>query len=78
MQTPVAPAVPIAAALSPILWQLNCPDRFDMYSMGILMLQVGPVSKVYSRLNQYAFIDRSLRFLLLQRMLLGLPDEKVR
>ena len=25
--------------LSPILWRLNCPDRFDMYSAGIMFLQ---------------------------------------
>ncbi len=25
--------------LSPILWQLNNPDRFDMYSVGVLLLQ---------------------------------------
>jgi len=29
----------VAAALSPILWQLNNPDRFDMYSVGVLLLQ---------------------------------------
>ncbi len=26
--------------LSPILWQLNTPDRFDMYSAGVMLLQV--------------------------------------
>lgn len=26
--------------LSPILWQLNNPDRFDMYSVGVLLLQM--------------------------------------
>lgn len=25
--------------LSPMLWQLNNPDRFDMYSVGVLLLQ---------------------------------------
>ncbi len=39
-QTPRAPPPPVAAMLSPILWQLNCPDRFDMYSAGVLLLQV--------------------------------------
>ena len=38
-QTPRAPPPPVAAMLSPILWQLNCPDRFDMYSAGVLLLQ---------------------------------------
>ena len=39
MQTPRAPPPPVAAMLSPILWQLNNPDRFDMYSVGVLLLQ---------------------------------------
>ncbi len=38
-QTPRAPPIPVAAALSPILWQLNNPDRFDMYSTGVMLLQ---------------------------------------
>ncbi|PRW20521.1 Serine threonine- kinase chloroplastic [Chlorella sorokiniana] len=39
-QTPRAPPAPVAALLSPILWRLNVPDRFDMYSVGMLMLQM--------------------------------------
>eukprot|EP01023_Acetabularia_acetabulum_P009110 TRINITY_DN14028_c0_g1_i1.p1 TRINITY_DN14028_c0_g1~~TRINITY_DN14028_c0_g1_i1.p1 ORF type:complete len:585 (-),score=71.46 TRINITY_DN14028_c0_g1_i1:332-2086(-) len=39
-QTPRAPPAPIAALLSPVLWQLGAPDRFDMYSVGIIMLQL--------------------------------------
>lgn len=38
--TPRAPPLPIAASLSPVLWRVNSPDRFDMYSMGILFLQM--------------------------------------
>lgn len=38
--TPRAPPLPVAAMLSPILWKLNSPDRFDMYSVGILLLQM--------------------------------------
>eukprot|EP00884_Botryococcus_braunii_P013258 jgi/Botrbrau1/21933/Bobra.0249s0056.1 len=38
-QTPRAPPAPVAAMLSPILWRLNNPDRFDMYSAGIMFLQ---------------------------------------
>lgn len=38
--TPRAPPLPVAAALSPILWKLNSPDRFDMYSVGIMLLQM--------------------------------------
>lgn len=30
----------MAALLSPILWRLNSPDRFDMYSTGITFLQL--------------------------------------
>lgn len=39
-QTPRAPPLPVAAFLSPILWRLNDPDKFDMYSMGVLFLQM--------------------------------------
>ena len=39
-QTPEAPPLPLALALSPVLWQLNLPDRFDMYSMGVVLLQM--------------------------------------
>lgn len=38
-QTPKAPPAPVAALLSPILWRLNNPDRFDVYSAGIMFLQ---------------------------------------
>ncbi|GAB2272076.1 Serine/threonine-protein kinase stn8, chloroplastic [Dionaea muscipula] len=39
-ETPNPPPEPIAALLSPILWQLNSPDLFDMYSAGIVLLQM--------------------------------------
>lgn len=39
-ETPVPPPEPIAAILSPILWQFNSPDLFDMYSAGITLLQM--------------------------------------
>lgn len=39
-QTPRAPPLPVAAFLSPILWRLNNPDKFDMYSVGVLFLQM--------------------------------------
>ena len=35
-----APPVPLAAFLSPVLWRLNQPDRFDMYSIGIILMQM--------------------------------------
>ncbi|BAF17765.1 Os05g0480000 [Oryza sativa Japonica Group] len=39
-ETPQPPAEPIAAILSPILWQINSPDLFDMYSAGIVLMQM--------------------------------------
>ena len=30
----------MAALLSPVLWRLNAPDRFDMYSLGVLFMQL--------------------------------------
>ncbi|KAH9603283.1 hypothetical protein KSS87_000114 [Heliosperma pusillum] len=39
-ETPSPPPAPIAALLSPILWQLNSPDLFDMYSVGIVLMQM--------------------------------------
>jgi len=38
--TPQAPPVPVALLLSPALWQLNLPDRFDMYAAGLVLLQM--------------------------------------
>ncbi|KAJ6324521.1 hypothetical protein OIU76_011755 [Salix suchowensis] len=35
-QTPSAPSAPVATALSPVLWQMNLPDRFDIYSAGLI------------------------------------------
>lgn len=39
-QTATPPPKPVAALLSPILWQMEHPDKFDMYSMGIMLLQM--------------------------------------
>lgn len=39
-QTAEPPAVPVALLLSPILWQLNLPDRFDMWAAGLILLQM--------------------------------------
>ncbi|XP_020584407.1 serine/threonine-protein kinase STN8, chloroplastic [Phalaenopsis equestris] len=38
-ETPTPPE-PIAAILSPVLWQLNSPDLFDTYSAGIILMQM--------------------------------------
>lgn len=32
--------MPLAAFLSPVLWRLNNPDRFDMYSVGVIFMQL--------------------------------------
>ncbi|CAM6106867.1 unnamed protein product [Calypogeia fissa] len=39
-QTPSAPPPAVATALSPVLWQMNVPDRFDVYSAGLIFLQL--------------------------------------
>eukprot|EP00850_Spirogloea_muscicola_P001625 SM000006S19390 [mRNA] locus=s6:432885:437822:- [translate_table: standard] len=39
-QTPAAPPPAVATALSPVLWQMNIPDRFDVYSAGLILLQM--------------------------------------
>ncbi|KAL3654838.1 Serine/threonine-protein kinase stn8, chloroplastic [Castilleja foliolosa] len=39
-ETPNPPPEPIAALLSPFLWQLNNPDLFDTYSAGIVLMQM--------------------------------------
>ncbi|EFJ43255.1 hypothetical protein VOLCADRAFT_96564 [Volvox carteri f. nagariensis] len=39
-QTPRPPPKPVAAFLSPVLWGMERPDRFDMYSCGVCMLQM--------------------------------------
>jgi len=38
--TPDPPPATIAALLSPFLWLLNKPDRFDVYSSGLVILQM--------------------------------------
>ncbi|XP_057850571.1 serine/threonine-protein kinase STN7, chloroplastic [Cryptomeria japonica] len=53
-QTPSAPPVPVAAALSPVLWQMNLPDRFDIYSTGLIYLQMAfPPLRTDSSLIQF-------------------------
>ncbi|KAK8511851.1 hypothetical protein V6N12_000890 [Hibiscus sabdariffa] len=53
-QTPSAPSAPVATALSPVLWQLNLPDRFDIYSAGLIFLQMAfPSLRTDSALIQF-------------------------
>eukprot|EP00898_Chlorokybus_atmophyticus_P007607 jgi/Chlat1/7848/Chrsp66S07296 len=39
-ETPSPPSEFLTALLSPFIWQLNHPDRFDTYSAGIMLLQM--------------------------------------
>ncbi|KAJ7519933.1 hypothetical protein O6H91_20G060400 [Diphasiastrum complanatum] len=43
-KTPEPPPEPVAALLSPLIWQLNSPDLFDMYSAGVILLQMASVN----------------------------------
>ncbi|WVZ98951.1 hypothetical protein U9M48_044321 [Paspalum notatum var. saurae] len=53
-ETPQPPPEPIAAILSPILWQLNQPDLFDMYSAGIVLMQMAiPSLRTQSGLKNF-------------------------
>ncbi|XP_010262909.1 PREDICTED: serine/threonine-protein kinase STN7, chloroplastic-like isoform X2 [Nelumbo nucifera] len=53
-QTPSAPSAPVATALSPVLWQMNLPDRFDIYSVGLIFLQMAfPSLRTDSSLIQF-------------------------
>lgn len=53
-QTPSAPSPPVATALSPVLWQMNLPDRFDIYSAGLIFLQMAfPALRSDSALIQF-------------------------
>ncbi|KAJ3702387.1 hypothetical protein LUZ61_006092 [Rhynchospora tenuis] len=53
-QTPSAPSAPVATALSPVLWQMNLPDRFDIYSLGLIFLQMAfPALRTDSSLIQF-------------------------
>ncbi|XP_062159310.1 serine/threonine-protein kinase STN7, chloroplastic isoform X3 [Alnus glutinosa] len=53
-QTPSAPSAPVATALSPVLWQMNLPDRFDIYSTGLIFLQMAfPALRTDSGLIQF-------------------------
>ncbi|CAF1696118.1 hypothetical protein HID58_050003 [Brassica napus] len=62
-QTPSPPPEPIAALLSPILWQLNSPDLFDMYSAGIVLLQMAvPSIRSSAGLKNFNLEIKSLEY----------------
>ncbi|OAY67264.1 Serine/threonine-protein kinase STN8, chloroplastic [Ananas comosus] len=53
-ETPKPPPEPIAAIFSPILWLLNSPDLFDMYSAGIILMQMAiPTLRTTSGLKNF-------------------------
>lgn len=62
-QTPAAPPPPVAAALAPILWQMNNPDRFDMYSVGLIFLQLlFPSVRTEERLATFSLQYKKLNY----------------
>jgi serine/threonine protein kinase len=53
-QTPSPPPKPVAALLSPVLWAVGRPDRFDVYSAGITLMQMAfPPLKTDNGLFQF-------------------------
>eukprot|EP00667_Euglena_gracilis_P003994 EG_transcript_4006 len=38
--TAAPPPAPLALAFAPVLWALESPDRFDVYSLGVMFLQM--------------------------------------
>ncbi|VVB12789.1 unnamed protein product [Arabis nemorensis] len=62
-ETPSPPPEPIAALLSPILWQLNSPDLFDMYSAGIVLLQMAvPTLRSSASLKNFNLEIKSVEY----------------
>eukprot|EP00667_Euglena_gracilis_P003612 EG_transcript_3624 len=52
--TPNPPPAPVATFFAPALWLLNTPDRFDVYSLGIMFLQFCfPPLRVDSAIAQF-------------------------
>ncbi|KAG1678257.1 hypothetical protein FOA52_013877 [Chlamydomonas sp. UWO 241] len=43
-QTAKPPPAAVAGFLSPVLWRMESPDRFDMYSLGVTLLQMAFVT----------------------------------
>ncbi|RYR14830.1 hypothetical protein Ahy_B04g071534 [Arachis hypogaea] len=59
------PPEPVAAFRSPILWQLKSPDLFDMYSAGIILLQMAiPTLRSKSTLKNFNLELRNCGFYL--------------
>ncbi|KAL4190023.1 hypothetical protein AMTRI_Chr08g168390 [Amborella trichopoda] len=62
-ETPSPPPEPVAAILSPILWQLNSPDLFDMYSTGVVLLQMAsPTLRSTSGLKRFNLEIKSVGY----------------
>ncbi|CAM6127347.1 unnamed protein product [Calypogeia fissa] len=43
-ETPIPPAAPLAAILSPLVCIMNSPDLFDTYSVGVILMQLACAS----------------------------------
>ncbi|KAE8776888.1 serine/threonine-protein kinase STN7, chloroplastic [Hordeum vulgare] len=59
-QTPSAPSAPVATALSRVLWELNLPDRFDIYTLGLIYLQMTILASEESSLYKLATTNRKV------------------
>jgi len=59
--TPAPPPAPIAAIFSPILWQINRPDLYDVYCAGLILMQLAiPTLRNKSALDQSGQFQRNL------------------
>lgn len=45
--TPNLPPDPLCSLVSPLFWRLNTPDRFDLYSAGLILMQLSMKSLRY-------------------------------
>nr|XP_029153453.1 serine/threonine-protein kinase STN8, chloroplastic-like [Arachis hypogaea] len=62
-ETTSLPPEPVASFRSPILWQLKSPDLFDMYSAGIILLQMAiPTLRSKSALKNFNLELRNCGF----------------
>ncbi|KAL2650985.1 hypothetical protein R1flu_019113 [Riccia fluitans] len=52
--TPQLPPDPLCSLISPFVWALNTPDRFDLYSAGLIMLQMS-VKPLRQDMTLYSF-----------------------
>jgi hypothetical protein len=55
-QTATPPPKPVAALLSPVLWQMEHPDKFDMYRYAL------PFINYFISIIQSIFLNYSIYF----------------